>query len=508
MDARKCFAAWLVATCGLHAFGQTSVSLRSDAPLQSTSPEVSSDSIPSADAPTPPEAEAEKKKKEEAKKKAEALKKKVAGAYKDPFFLNDFSYLKDPNYNDWHLGESLKQIPIGEKGTLDFGGQYRLRHHDEQNFRGLGLNGRDDDFLLDRTRFYFDYKMTPRARVFAEFLDAGSSGETFGPRVIEVQHLDAQNLFAEYKVIESQQGSLNLRAGRQELLYGQQRLLSPLDWANNRRRFDGFVSQWNNDDRATDLILVRPDRIDFDSFDAPDQSRALYGVYDSNKTFKNPVDLYYLVYEDTRIDEHVHTVGILQKGEDNGLLWEGEFGYQFGRYANGSDISAGAVTVGLGRKGSGEWAPTLWGYYDWASGGDAIGEGWNHLFPLVHRYQGFMDLFGRRNIHDINVLGTITPTKKWSLLAWYHYMLLANTAQGPYTAVLTPFNPGGTVGGRELGHELDLLSTYKLTVRSDLVLGFSYFWSGDYYDNSLDALGNPLFDGDASFFYTQWHYNF
>jgi hypothetical protein len=59
-----------------------------------------------------------------------------------------------------------------------------------------------------------------------------------------------------------------------------------------------------------------------------------------------------------------------------------------------------------------------------------------------------------------------------------------------------------------LVHEIDILGTYKVNTRSDLVLGYSHFFAGKYYDTSTNAAGSPLFNGDADFFYTQWHYNF
>ncbi len=73
---------------------------------------------------------------------------------------------------------------------------------------------------------------------------------------------------------------------------------------------------------------------------------------------------------------------------------------------------------------------------------------------------------------------------------------------------MASFNPGGTVGDRELGHEIDLMGTYKLNPRSDLVLGFSHFFAGKYYETSTRSDGSALFSQDANFFYTQWHYNF
>ena len=105
------------------------------------------------------------------------------------------------------------------------------------------------------------------------------------------------------------------------------------------------------------------------------------------------------------------------------------------------DHVAGAWTVGLGRKIEHlPWAPTIWAYYDWASGSDTIGNGYHHLFPLAHKYLGFMDLFGRRNIESPNVQVTLSPCEKVKLLFWYHVLLLENKNDVPYTVAMTPFN--------------------------------------------------------------------
>ena len=119
-----------------------------------------------------------------------------------------------------------------------------------------------------------------------------------------------------------------------------------------------------------------------------------------------------------------------------------------------------------------------------------------------------MDFYGRRNLHDFNALYTVNATDHFTVLAWYHYFLLSNDNQGPYNVTLTPFNSGGTVGSRDLGHEIDLLGTYKIGPRSDLVLGYSHFFAGDYYSTSVTSANAPLFSRDADFFYTQWHINF
>ena len=88
--------------------------------------------------------------------------------------------------------------------------------------RGLRLTGRDDDFLLHRTRLYFNAEKGDYVRVFAEMIHAESNYENVAPRPIEVNRTDMLKLFADIKLYESCCGELWARVGRQELLYGAQ----------------------------------------------------------------------------------------------------------------------------------------------------------------------------------------------------------------------------------------------------------------------------------------------
>lgn len=444
-----------------------------------------------------------------AKPKGPTLAERVAGAYKDPFYLNDFSYLNDPKYDDWHLGENFKRIPVGE-GFLDLGGSYRLRYHNEHNFRGLGLTGRDDEFLLDQTRLFSNWKVNDTLRIYSEFIDSGSSWEDFAPRPIEVNQFDLQNLFADVVLIDGDVGKVTARGGRQELLFGSQRLVSPLIWSNTRRTFDGGRLTWDTgNDYVVDAFWTRPVRVFASDYDSPNQNQQFFGTYIANASLENSqLDSYYLGLLDDFIDERVHTLGQRVSGGVDSYLWDLEYAYQFGEYRNGNDISAAFTTAGLGYKFAGDWKPVVWSYYDWASGGDGVNTGFNQLFPLGHKYLGFMDLYGRRNIQDANMTFAVSPTKKFSTLLWYHYFFLNSNGDGPYTVVNTPFNPGGTVGSRDLGHELDVLGTYRITPHSELLLGYSHYFTGRYYETSRRADGTPLFQGDADFYYVQWLQNF
>lgn len=442
-----------------------------------------------------------------------ALVKKVAGSHKGVFYDNDFSYLKDPNYSGHLRGDNLKNLEFGECWTVDVGGQYRLRYHNAQNVRGLGLTGNDDDWLLHRTRVYANAKYSDYLRLYAEYIDAESNYENFAPLAIDVNRSDMLNLFADVKLIAPDQGDLWLRAGRQELLYGSQRLVSPLDWGNTRRTFDGYKFLWKGESWDVDSFWTRPVTVDTHNFDAPNLDEEFAGVVANYKDWKeHKVSFYGLKFIDHRPllgvtkQTNLTTVGGQLEKSDGEWLWDFEGAVQSGTNANGSDHIAGMWTAGIGKKFEGSWKPTLWFYYDWASGDDATGagNGFDHLFPLAHRYLGLMDLYGRRNIEDANVLFTVQPNEKWNLQTWYHYFALEDGRDTPYNVNLTPFNGGNTPASSDLGHELDLLAIYKKDARTIWNFGYSHFFAGSYYHRTA---GVPT-SRDGNFYYVQLELNF
>jgi hypothetical protein len=459
-------------------------------------------------ASSPGKAAGEKKEaaKKDAAKKQEELKKKVATAHKPVYYQNDFSYVLDPAYRGYQLGDAFKRRTLLRQGRYDIGGEYRLQHHSENNMRGLGLTGIDDDFLLRRTRLFGNFELTKHIRVFSEMIDARSDFENFAPRLIDVNEYDMLNLFVDAKLLSSGDQSLMVRAGRQELLFGDQRVISPLDWANTRRTFDGYRFTGKNKTFSLDGFWTNPITPDARRFDSPDLAQEFMGLYSSYSGRTNEtIDLYALRYLNDRgvNDFEFNTFGSRWNGSEGDFFWDLEGACQLGRNTDGSAHEAGAFTIGGGRKLSkSESNPILWLYFDWASGADqrGAGNGYHHLFPLAHRFNGFMDLFGRRNLGDANALLTFKPQKKLSMIVWYHYLWLANRNDTPYSVVMTPFNPGNAPASRELGHELDLLGIYAVTPRQQVQLGFSYFWSGAYYKRTP---GVPT-DSDANFLYTQW----
>ena len=415
-----------------------------------------------------------------------------ATAFKSVFYDNDFSYLNDPEYHGHCFGDCWKVMPVGdcgECGTFDIGGQLRLRYHHEvgmgQDVSGPGALRFEDtvhDILLSRFRLYGNWRPSESMRVYVEgiFADVTDDDGTYLPRPIDRNHGDFLNGFIDYTFDEGR----TIRVGRQELIYGAERLISPLDWGNTRRTFEGVKvmvkeGDWAIDGFYTHFVPVVPNRLDEADYDQP-----FYGVYATyTGQCNDTLDLYYIGHDNHNAqapitgDFSLHTLGGRLYGSRGDWLYEVEGGVQFGRQSGlGLDQDAGFATGGIGRKyPKYPWTPTIWFYYDYASGNFPGGDfnRFNQLFPLAHKYFGFIDAVQRSNIESPNVLLTMKPHKKVNFVMWYWYFL-ANSPTDVVPSI------GGTpvqsTTRTHLGDELDLIAKYAISPRSNILFGYSHFW--------------------------------
>ena len=430
-----------------------------------------------------------------------------ANSHKGLFYANDFSYLKDPSYSGSCLGDRWKLIPVagGDWGTLDVGGQVRLRYHSEV---GMGREGaattprfRDTttDFLLSRFRLYSDWKANDWLRIYTEgiFAEVTTDGGDYFPRAIDINQGDFLNLFADLRLTDS----IAVRVGRQELLYGNQRLISPLDWANTRRTFEGVKLMYTKDDLTVDSFYTYFVPVDPDSLDESDSDQVFYGSYATYAGFENfTVEAYYIGKDNRPTDLSIHTLGLRINGSMGDWLWELEGGPQFGQQSSTLDHSAGFCTGGIGKKAHRlPGGATIWFYYDYASGDNGSGafNGFDQLFPLAHKYFGFIDAVQRSNVESPNILLTMKPGKQWKLLIWYYHLMSNTNAAVPSVGNTAPQNDS-----KDLGDELDIILTYEIGPRSNVLFGWSHFWRG----NKLATPTNE--DEDADFIYGQWTLDF
>lgn len=425
-------------------------------------------------------------------------------------FQLDYSYLEAPGAERTEYYEMLKRLAITDDLRVDIGGQFRYQFKNmntRSHFLGVPTVPRTDTFGLTQLRLYTNFLYQDWLRVYGSFIDANSHDEDLPPLGIDENRNDLHLLFADIKLFDDCCGRETwLRAGRFELLYGAQRLMTPFPWANTRKRWEGAKLYgrgpvWDWEMFWGRKVLTRGDTVR--KWDTADQSK-WYGILWAD--YKGLEDstispFLFITREEDRIpgppvgrthrigsgraDTVWYTPGVRINGGRDNWLWDVEGALQLGP-SGSKNIVAGMFTAGLGRKVPDvKWTPTVWLWYDYASGDDDPGgdiNTFNQLEPLAHKYFGWTDLVGRQNIHDLNFQLILKPHEKVTLIGWAHFLWLAESRDGLY-------NPAGFVshsGGSdtEVGQALDLMVRYNIRPGLTYEAGYSHFWPGNFIKQS------------------------
>lgn len=286
-----------------------------------------------------------------------------------------------------------------------------------------------------------------------------------------------------------------IRVGRQEINYGNQRMIGALDWLMAARSFDAIrLHAFFGDNIELDLfgsMLARQQAIVDDSVDPP-QTFTNNGSYlaTTNLSVRHSEALYleaYVLYRHDRprsaaslgLKNDIASPGIYLTGVPlKGLKYTGEFTIQGGRSAN-STFFAFAASGDLDytfEKVS--WKPTLNGGFAYATGASSNGkvDEFNNFFPTNHKFYGAADLIGLRNLIEGHAHFSIKAPKRpvGARLGIYNFALANPSARWSNVGGVTfGLNPDNTV--RNLGQEVDLLFKWSFLPGISLSGGWTVF---------------------------------
>lgn len=423
-----------------------------------------------------------------------------------PFFNADWRYVEEIAPSQRTLVERFKRIHLNDCWLLSTGGEFWLRYSNEHNSR---LTETENDYTLGHVRQYADFWYRDSLRVYGEYVWADSFGEELTPVPPDVDRGDILNLFVDLKIGELAGKPVFVRGGRQELLYGSQRMVTPLPWANKRHSFDGVKvfrqgEQWDFDAFWTQYVPPQASE-----FDTPDDDQTFVGAWLTNRPRKGETrDFFYLMYDNdnaavqqgiVRSPFQTHTFGSRWAGDRDGLLWDFEGALQSGQQ-NDNDLFAGMATAGVGRRFKTSLSPTFWLYYDYASGDEDPNAGDAHTFqqqfPFGHYYLGWMDLVGRQNIHDLNAHLYLYPAPWATVWLQYHHFWLDQSTDALYNAGGVAYRRDATgAAGTNVGDELDLVLNFHLTRYSDILVSYNKLFGGSFLEATAGA--NQATDAEA-----------
>lgn len=365
---------------------------------------------------------------------------------------------------------------------ITLSGQLRAR----TEFDDKGLT-QDESTLMHllRTRFRATARPIEGVTVVVELQDArflGSGNTALGRGTTDAaaDGLDMRLAFAQ---IERILGTpVDLRLGRQELAFNNERLIGVSNWANTGRSFDAARATLRSDQFNLDLFgsrLTAPNA-------SPTASENLYGVWGTYTPAKTlQAELYGL--RDDNTTEIIagadsgesllarYTAGLYVKGSVDMIDFELEGIGQTGATSSSDTTPRRDIRAFLGSAVVGvtimeESKTRVQGLITVLSGdgslGDTINETFNTLFGTNHKFYGVMDYFpplsGNLGLVDMSA-GISTNLIKGLRLALDGHL----------------FGPQRGGGGENFGTEIDLQVWWRGVNRFELSGGASTFLPGE-----------------------------
>ncbi len=386
--------------------------------------------------------------------------------------------------------------PLNERlpKWLRFSGQARAR---AEGYSGGGFNSANEDaYLLTRVWLNMKIQPSPWLKFYFQSQDSHAPWKKAAPPGPPFRDtMDLRQGYVEFGDTEKQ--NLGLRFGRQELEFGEGRLVGALPWANTARTFDGFRGSFVGDGYRLDAFAAAVVRISQDNFDESTPGNNFYGLYSSFKKLvpKATLEPYFFWRRQSGLRTELAQPGIMNFGT-YGLRWVGKLP---GNFDYNTDVAGQKGS--LGSESIGAWAShLLLGYtipkarftprafveYNHASGDENPTDNkrgtFDQLYPTGHDKYGLTDQVGWQNMHHVRTGVEFKFNKKWSATGRHNAYWLANARDALYNAgagVAIARDPSGT-SGTFVGQGFDIVSSYAVNSRLSISGGFGKIFAGTF----------------------------
>lgn len=369
-------------------------------------------------------------------------------------------------------------------------GEFRER---VEGFDNSGFNeSRDDMYYLSRFRF----NATATSKYVATTLqlqDARVGKKTVGPTGAPFKA--AFDLRMAYADLGTAKSTVTARVGRQELVFGDQRLVGHAGWLNAARTFDAAKVTFKAPAVQLDVFGASVVRILDGEFDKSGSGNRFAGAYATTAKVipKGTIEPYVFWRRDVNQRAETGVLGSLRQ-TTTGARLAGRMPLRLD-YNVEMDVQAGSLGPDDVRAWAGHWqlretipgkmAPHVTGEYNFASGDKNPADGtrgtFDQLYATAHDKYGLADQVGWRNIHDVRVGFDVSPLKATPITVNYHSYWLAESRDALYAAsgAVLARVPGGAASTK-VGQEIDVQVARPLSPQLALTAGYSHLFAGPF----------------------------
>lgn len=300
------------------------------------------------------------------------------------------------------------------------------------------------------------------------------------------------------QVGDPEKSPVAVRVGRQELAFGDQRLVGISPWLNAPRVFDAALATFRFTGVRVDTFASSVVNSVDDQMDHHKQGNPFYGSYASFSKLipQASIDPYFLW--------RLAPVGYAATYANgaSGHLDEGTFGvrivgklpasFDYGTEMARQDGTLGTRSIGAwaghwvtGRTFDVAWKPRIFLEYNYASGtanptGNSVGT-FDQLYPSGHDKFGLADQVGWRNIKDLRTGAEAKPLRKLTISATFHDFWLADARDALYasTGAVVAKSLAGTAG-THIGEELDAQGFYQINKALQVGAGYGHLFTAEF----------------------------
>jgi Alginate export len=375
-------------------------------------------------------------------------------------------------------------------GWLRVRGEFRDRM---EGFTNAGFtSGRDDLYWLNRFRFNATIQPSRLLAFSVQAQDARVQKKTIGstgPPFRDV--FDLRMAFAD--VGDPQHSPFLIRVGRQELAFGEQRLVGHLSWLNTARTFDAVRLTIHRKEFQVDAFGSSVVTVEDAKFNRSGFGSRFFGAYGSTAALipQSTLEPYVFYRLGRGLKSELGPVSDL-KAATIGARWAGTLPARLD-YGIEVAVQTGSLGPDTVQAWAGHWQVRdtlstkhglrVVGEYNYASGDsdplDGSRETFDQLYPTGHDKYGLADQVGWRNIHHLRSGVEGSPRKGLVVNGNYHSWWLAEPRDGLYNAAgaVIARVPGGAAD-RHVGQEIDAQASYALSAQVQVAGGYAYIFPG------------------------------
>jgi len=408
----------------------------------------------------------------------------------------DYAFLNQDSIPTWYRKMKYSRISNGGNTFISCGGDVRFQYFYLKN-ENWGDDPVDNDgFILTRWLAHADLHSGQHFRTFVQ-LQSSLANSRIDPSTQDENPLELNQAFVDVSANISPVSTLTFRLGRQEYLFGSQRLLSVNDGPNHRRSFDAVTAIIQFRHYKIDLFYSHPVALKAGIFnDGYNRDSKLWGAYivRNNLPVLRNIDLYYLglwkrnsTFDEGEGRELRHSIGTRIWKNTGNWHYDIEALYQFGKFSD-EKISAWTGSVktfyhldhiklkpDLGLK-----TELISGnkYYE-----DKKLQTFNPLFPRDN-YFGLAAIIGPVNLLDIHPSLSLKLSTRLGFDLDYDIFWRYSQNDGLYSANVTLYYSGRNIDEKHIGNQLATALNYGLNNFINFTSEFAWFKAGEFLERA------------------------